>query len=430
MRRSHRAASLALSGAILLCLALPHPAQAKRRFVPRQHKTLQAAIDAAAPGDTIWVAPGIYRGPFRLTKKLVLYGEKGADKTILDGRDSVRVLHVEGVNTASLIGFTVRNGKSNSGGGVYCVRDTAFQIGDCVFTNNWESALSVWDCNAVTVGGCTLRGNKGSAIVANNSLLGVFDSKFIENEGHEGGAISLTRTRLFVPLRNLVFEKNRAIGSVGGAVCAADSSQGTVVGCAFTDNTSDVAGGGLAMTGATILNVSRSVFTRNHAAAGGAIQCDHSRMNVGLCVFDSNSSLAFGGAISIAGRGFANVNPILTNNTLYQNSVQGDGANLFFTDVSPEVRKNIFVVGHDQRAVSGLQTTPRYDCNLIWDPSGGAVGALPSVNTWVGDPLFCDAAHGDFSLRDLSPAFRAPCGPIGAFIEKPGCASFRLQPAN
>jgi hypothetical protein len=94
------------------------------------------------------------------------------------------------------------------------------------------------------------------------------------------------------------------------------------------------------------------------------------------------------------------------------------------------VRKNIFVVTTDQRAVSGLQTSPRYDCNLIWDPSGGTVGALPSANTWVGDPLFCDAEHGDFKLRDLSPALRAPCGPIGALSAKAGCSTFRLQPAN
>jgi hypothetical protein len=124
------------------------------------------------------------------------------------------------------------------------------------------------------------------------------------------------------------------------------------------------------------------------------------------------------------------VNPIISNNTFYLNDVKGDGATLFFVDVSPDVRKNIFVVSKDQRAVTGVKTSPRYDCNLIWDRSGGSIGALPSANTWVGDPLFCDAEHGNFKLRDLSPALRAPCGPIGALSEKAGCASFRLQPAN
>jgi predicted outer membrane repeat protein len=425
-----RAASGFALAALAFALVAPHEAVAARLPVPRQHKTLQAAIDAAAAGDTIAVAAGVYRGPFTMTKRLVLVGEGGVEKTILDGGDSVRVLRIEGVNRGSVNGFTIRRGKSNSGGGIYCARDTSFSIASCVFTGNWESAISIWDSPGVTVDNCTLRENKGSALDANNSLIAIFESKFLDNEGYEGGAISLSRTRLVIPFRNLLFERNKAIGSIGGAICAEDSSTGTIMNCVFRDNTSSTAGGAVAVRTHSVINVSRSTFERNHAGIGGALQCDHARMNVGFSVFNQNSALAFAGVIGITGRGLANVNPIITNSTFYKNEVKGDGANLFFTDVSPDVRKNIFVVDHGQRAVSGLQSSPKYDCNLIWDPSGGAIGALPSVNTWVGDPLFCDAEHGKFLLRDLSPALRAPCGPIGAFVEKAGCASFRLQPAN
>lgn len=427
--RGRAARGIALA-ALALVLLGPRAAEAKRRFVPRQHKTIQAAIDAASPGDTIWVAAGVYRGPIAITKRLVLYGESGAEKTILDGRDSVRVVRVEGVSQTSVIGFTIRGGKSNSGGGIYCVRDSAFQIGDCVFTGNWESAISIWDSQGVGIGGCTLRGNKGSAIDVNSSLVAIFESKFFENEGHEGGAISLSRSRLLVPFRNLVFERNQAKGSTGGAICLEDSSTATIVSCAFRDNVSDIGGGAVAIMSGSVCNISRSIFEKNHAGTGGAMQCDHGRVNVGLCLFNQNSATAFAAVLGISGHGIANVNPIITNNTFYKNEVRGDGAAMFFTEVSPEVRKNIFVLDHGQRAVTGLQTSPKYDCNLIWDPSGGAVGALPSVNTWVGDPLFCDAEHGNFAVRDLSPALRAPCGPIGAFVEKAGCTSFRLQPAN
>lgn len=433
-RRGGASSTAALAALTLLALVLtaaaPRGAPTKRRAVPRPPRTLQARIAAAAPGDTIRVAPGVYPGPFRITKPLVLLAEAGAEKTILDGRDSVRVLHIEGTTAVSVLGFTIRRGHANSGGGIYCLRDSTVQIADCVFTGNWESAISIWDSQGVAIGGCTLRENKGSAIDANHSVVGIFESKFYDNEGHEGGAISLSRTRLFVPLRNLVFERNRAVGSIGGAVCVEDTSQGGAVSCSFKENSSDVAGGAMAISGGSVFNISRSTFEKNQAGAGGAVQCDHSRMNMGLCLFNQNSSLAFGAALGIGGRGMSNVNPTLQSNTFFENHVKGDGATLFFTDVSPEVRKNIFVVDHGQRAVTGLQTSPRYDCNLIWDPSGGAIGALPSVNTWVGDPLFCDAEHGNFALRDLSPALRAPCGPIGAFIGKAGCSSFRLQPAN
>ena len=424
-----RARALLLLGTAAL-LVSPGPAEAKRRFVPRQHKTVQAAIDAASPGDTVWVAAGVYRGPIRLTKRLVLFGEGGAEKTILDGRDSVRVLEVEGVNQGGIVGFGIRGGKANAGGGIRCVGDTSFAIRDCIFTGNWESAVSIWKSNGVTVGGCRFRENRGSAIRADHSMVAVFESQFEDNEGNEGGAIALFGSRLVLPLRNLTFERNRATSGTGGAVHAADSSQGTSANCAFRENRASVAGGAVAIMSGSVVNVSRSIFERNTAQTGGALQCDRSRMNVGYSLFDRNSAAGMAAAIGVVGRGAANVNPILGNNTFHKNEVRGDGACFFFVDVSPEVRKNIMVLDRGQRAVTGLQTSPLYDCNLIWDPSGGAIGALPSVNTWVGDPLFCDADHGNFKVRDLSPALRAPCGPIGAFTEKAGCTSFRLQPAN
>jgi len=427
-RSTARTLGLLLVAATLA--SAPGTARAKRWFVPRQHRTIQKAIDAASPGDTIWVAAGTYRGTITLKKRLVLFGDGGAEKTILDGKDSMRVVHVEGVNQAAITGFTIRGGKANSGGGIHCVRDSAFAIGNCIFTGNWESAISIWDGQGVTIGNCTFRGNKGSAVVANRSIIAIFESQFFDNEGRQGAAVSLSHVRLIVPFRNLVFERNRVRGATGGAICAEDSTTGTILNTAFRENESDVAGGAIAVMSGSTINISRTIFEKNRAAAGGALQSDRARVNVGMSLFRENAADAFGGAIGIAGRTVDNVAPTFANNTFVNNTVKGDGATLFFSDASPNVRKNILVVDRGQRAVMGMQSSPRYDCNLVWDPSGGASSALPSVNTWFGDPLFCDAEHGNFALRDLSPAIRAPCGPIGAFIEKAGCSSFRLQPAN
>ena len=426
-----RARALRLLAAALLIAALaPRAAEARRRLVPREHRTVQAAIDAAQPGDTVVVAPGTYPGPIELRKSLVLLADGGPEKTILDGGDSVRVLHVEGVHRGAIIGFGIRGGKANGGGGIQIVRDTTFSVGGCVLTKNWESAIGVWASNEIAISGCKVSNNLGSGVRVNDTIVAVFDCEFTGNEGHEGGGLFLSNARLMIPLRNNLFTGNRAKGGVGGGVCAADSSEGTIVNCTFRENTSDVSGAALATMTFSEFNVSRSRFSKNHSPTSPAINSDRARTNVGYSVFDENTADGVAGAIGIRQRGTANVNPILSNNTFYKNRVKGDGANLFFVDVSPEVRKNIFVLEHDQGAATGLQTSPRYDCNLIWDPSGGAIGALPSANTWVGDPLFCDAEHGDFKLRDLSPALRAPCGPIGALSESVGCSTFRLQPAN
>ena len=133
----HSSRRLAFWGLVLVVassLLSPHRADARRRFVPKEHRSLQAAIDAAAPGDTLWVSAGVYRGPFTLKKPLVLFAEDGPESTFLDGGDSVRVLHVEGLKGGSIIGFGIRGGKAVAGGGIYDVRDTALVVDYCVFT--------------------------------------------------------------------------------------------------------------------------------------------------------------------------------------------------------------------------------------------------------------------------------------------------------
>lgn len=414
----------------LLVLAAAPRAEARRLFVPREHRRLQGALNAAAPGDTIWVAAGVYPGPFEIRKRVVLFADGGPDSTFLDGGDSVRVLRVEGVRGGSIIGFGIRRGKANGGGGIQCVRDSSFEIRDCTFTKNWESAVGVWESAEVSLGGCRVRENKGSGVRFTNSTGAVFSSEFVENEGYDGGGLALVASRLLIPMRQTLFERNETKGSPGGAFNATDSSEAAIVACTFRENSTDVAGGAVAVMHGSAVNVSRSIFEKNRAASAGALHADEGAMNVAYSIFDRNTSAGAAAAIGILRRKTANVNPILSHNTFYLNDAKGDGATLFFVDVSPDVRQNIFVVNKDQRAVSGLKSSPRYDCNLIWDRSGGSIGALPSANTWVGDPLFCDAEHGNFKLRDLSPALRAPCGPIGALSEKAGCATFRLQPAN
>lgn len=411
---------------VALLLALPAPARATRIFVPKQQRTIQKAIDAASPGDTVWVGAGTYRGPFVLKKSIVLFGDEGPDSTILDGGDSVRVLHIEGVRGAGVIGFTIRRGHANSGGGISCVRDSSVMIASCLFEKNWETGLAVWESSDIDLHELEFVENTGGGLSVNGSAIAIRECAFLRNKGYAGGAISLYESVTIFPVRNCRFEDNHADPAAGGAVYA-DSSQLLLADSMFLRNTSALAGGAVAVMRDARAAISRCVFQENSSKASGALHSDGSMLNVGLCIFDRNQAKAAASAIGYVHRAPSGLNPTLANNTFYRNA-SGEAATIWAEGASPEIRKNIFSLGSGQQVTIGIKSTPLYTCNLIHDPSGAALASIPSVDTLVGDPLFCDPDHQNFKLRDLSPAALAACGTIGALPK--GCASFKLVPSK
>ncbi len=84
--RRWRTLLLALAGALVVA-----PALAARIEVSEGDGHLAAALAAAAPGDEILLAPGVYRGPVRITRAVILRGTSGA---IIDGQGSGRTVEV------------------------------------------------------------------------------------------------------------------------------------------------------------------------------------------------------------------------------------------------------------------------------------------------------------------------------------------------
>ena len=90
-------------------------------YVPGQYGTIQDALNAAADGDVIRVAPGLYVENIDfLGKAVTVESESGADVTVIDGAQAgstVTIRNVPGV--AVLSGFTVTNGLAEKGGGIF-----------------------------------------------------------------------------------------------------------------------------------------------------------------------------------------------------------------------------------------------------------------------------------------------------------------------
>ena len=103
---------------------------------------IQAAVDAALDGDEIIVMPGTYTSTADNVvlidgKEIWLHSSKGAEVTIIDGegvRYGILCLHLEPSKTI-IEGFTIANGYSDSGGGMYNYYSSP-TLTNCTFINN------------------------------------------------------------------------------------------------------------------------------------------------------------------------------------------------------------------------------------------------------------------------------------------------------
>jgi plastocyanin len=111
--------------------------------VPADHETIQAAVDAATPGDLVLVAPGVYRESVRVTTpSLVIRGED-RNETILDGGfeliHGIQVLDVDGVAVENL---TTRNYLVN---GVYWTGVAGYRGSYLTAHNNGDYGVYAYD---------------------------------------------------------------------------------------------------------------------------------------------------------------------------------------------------------------------------------------------------------------------------------------------
>jgi len=150
----------AVSGIMLVLLTISivslafniQPAKARTITVPDDYPTIQEAVNAASPGDTIEVAPGVYYENILVTKDgLTLLGS-GADVTIIDGQDKYNVVYAYEITSFTIEGFTIRNsshtGSSPGSVGIHINPRSRwggdFAIRKCRIQDNWNG-IAIWN---------------------------------------------------------------------------------------------------------------------------------------------------------------------------------------------------------------------------------------------------------------------------------------------
>lgn len=413
-------------------LGLPGRAVGTTLRVPSEFATIQAGIDAAASGDTVLVAPGIYTdyevriGPFGTGQSAVAH-LKGGVSLLSEGGPDVTTMHliageyflqvVWGWNLSEetwVEGFTITTPLAGAAGAE--LRDGAkATFTDCIFRDIGTGLLSEGGLAGngadLDVIGCrfTNINAAGGGLVINGRLF--LDGCWFEGCGPAGAVRGVEDADFPRPrsalVRNTTFLNNYKAAGGGGAMYFQNYNPVEVVSCRFEGNVSAGSAGAFANAALNVsgtLLVHDNVFSDNHARGGG-----------------------HGGAIYVSG------GPIdISGNTFWgcsQEASSPGGAAAFLQGGTVHFHNNVVSNCYGAKAVTLYTGTVVNDCNVFWsNPDGDIENFNYGPNDRVVDPEFCDPESGDFSVNETSPCLpenSGPCGLIGALGQ--GCGQIAVE---
>ncbi len=233
------------------------------------YTTIQSAIDAAVSGvDDVFVHCGVYNENVVMRDGVSV---RGADPgcTIIDGGGSGSVVTIIDVGAATLLeGFTIRNGSSELGGGIFLETSALTVRGNVI------------ESNSAVDSGSAGTGQGGGIHITTDLSLRAFTEPVITGNvirGNTadtyGGGIALYIDD-GATIRNNLIERNSAILAGGGIhafTSYPDVVNNTIVrNCLQGAGTAcSQGGGGIALTSSGVVDISNNVIAWNEAAARG-----------------------------------------------------------------------------------------------------------------------------------------------------------------
>jgi len=353
--------------------------------IPADHPTIQEGINASVNADTVLVQPGTYIENINYNGKnitlassfLTMQDTSYISQTIIDGNQNGSVVTFENEedSTAVLIGFTITNGSSNTGGGIVSGSYSNPSLKNLIITNNfadnWGGGLFLAGSNLniedlVITNNFTDHWASGLFIAGSNMHL---ENIIINNNNNQG---------MFAFGENMLMQNCEISNNIGAGIIFDGCSYFTLNNVTISENSGD---------GSHFSSCS-NLELKNIAVVNNTSQGIYSH-NSDICFINTTITNNYGGGIY----GTNNSNLILINCIMYNDYPY----EVYFNNNLPI---NHMTVSHS-------------------DIEGGneaMVNGHSGVVSWLegnidSDPLFVDPDYGDFHLQNSSPC-------IGTGIEE------------